>query len=127
MIQMRMIVALLTLLFVCNCDGGMEARLQQMRLQTQESIRQSDEKRKTESAARAASQRCEGLEQQGECWRSQYERHLTDPITAQAEDSKERDRLSNMLMAKWTDCNFAKAREVARSNMPAPEAARAAF
>jgi hypothetical protein len=39
-----------------------------------------------------------------------------------AEEQKQQQRLSDLLMAKWSECQVAKVRELARTDLPAPEA-----
>jgi hypothetical protein len=86
------------------------------------------EKSRLDDAARAATRNCEQEDRaHSDCWDREYQRHLSDPVGASAEDSKNRQRRSNMLLAKWTQCSVAKARELAHSDLPATEAAREAF
>lgn len=55
-------------------------------------------------------------------------RPVVVPITLPpAEERKEAQRLSDMLMANWSQCHFTKAKELARTDLPAPEAVREAF
>jgi hypothetical protein len=82
---------------------------------------------RSEEAERAAADNCEQDQARGDCWSREYQRHLSNPAGARAEDNKNRERRSNVLLAQWSDCEFARARELARSDLSAPEAAREAF
>jgi hypothetical protein len=82
---------------------------------------------RSEDAARAATENCGANRTESDCWTREYQRHLSDPVCASAEDSKNRHRRSDVLLAKWSKCYFDKARELAYSDLPAPEAASEAF
>jgi hypothetical protein len=82
---------------------------------------------RSEEAAQAATDNCGQHQADSACWSREYQRHLNDPVGARAEDSKNRERRSNVLLANWTDCQLTRARELARSDLQAPEAAREAL
>jgi hypothetical protein len=113
-------------LLLCGCVSMQDER-DESRARLDALSRNLDAQSRRQEAARAATENCQELSAQGDCWAREYQRHLSDPAGASAEDSKERKRRSNVLLAKWTQCNVDKARELARSDLPAPEAVREAF
>jgi hypothetical protein len=113
----------LILLLLSGCGPSMSEQVAAQKERTEAVIQRWDAQQKLDAANRAAVERCELLEDQSPgCVDREYQRHLNDP-SAQTADRKDSERRASVELAKWSECQFREARELAHGTLPASEAA----